>query len=155
MVTNKKVTFRIDEKKYELETPLIMGSKLKELAGIEPTERLVIEINGKPDIDIINDQEYSIENGMKLYSSKHIKKIKVEIDGKKYELTKSLMTGKELKQIANIPIEGYKLLKEVKDGQDIIIEDDIVYDIDNNDIIFAMPTGINNGGYYNATITCG
>ena len=56
------------------------------------------------------------------------------------------MSGKELKQLADISFNGYKLIKEVRNGQDILLEDNVVYDIDNNDTFFAMPTGITNGG---------
>lgn len=143
---NKRVRLKINGMKYMMEDSTVKGRQLKVLANLPFEEKLVLNINNKPDIEFVNDKEYEIKDGMKFYSSTYVPKIIIEVDGKEYELNRDEMSGKELKQLADIPLNGYKLIKEVRNGQDIHLEDNRLYDIDKKDIFFAVPTGINNGG---------
>jgi len=137
---------RINGKKCSIEKDSILGSELKVIGDIPLYERLVIEVKDEPDIEIINENFYGIKSGMILYSDTYEKSIKIIIDDKEYVIDKEFITGRKLKERAGLSISDYKLIQEVKDGADRIIEDNIEYEIEKGDRFFAMPTGISNGG---------
>lgn len=141
------INVHVNERKITLEENQITGLLLKNLLGIQEDVKLYKKISHAPDEEIINSQTYLIANGEIFFSDDFHKEIKIFIDQKEYELSKSEFTGTELKALAGISVAEYKLLKEVKnDGADEIIEDNVTYEIQNKDEFFSVPTGIQNGG---------
>lgn len=134
-INNKKV-IEIDGKKYEVEH-LVLGKELKELAGI-PDKTLFKEIPHEADVEIIIDQYYTLENGMKFYTESSHEKIKMFINHREYTLENVYLTGAQLKDLAGVQPEEYKLLKEVLNGSDLVIEDAVTYYIENEDEFFTV-----------------
>ncbi|WP_010233418.1 multiubiquitin domain-containing protein [Clostridium arbusti] len=136
----------INEKKYTLDKNELKGLELKEIAHISEKVALYKKIPHKADEEIINSQTYKLTHGEKFFSSDFKEKIKISIDNKKYYPEKDQLTGIELKILADINPSEYKLIREVKhDGADQLIEDNVVYEINNNDEFFSVPKGIQNG----------
>lgn len=141
------INIHINERKVTLEGNQMTGSLLKELLGIQDEVKLYKKVPHAPDEEIINSQTYLIVNGETFFSDDFHKEIKIFIDQKEYQLSKSEITGAELKSLAGIYAVEYKLLKEVKNGgADEVIDDNITYEIENKDEFFSVPTGIQNGG---------
>lgn len=135
----------IDKKKYEVDKDSILGSELKQLAGIPFDKALVQEVKGAPDIDIINDTTVRLEKNMEFISELCEQNIKVIIDGEKKTLTDTTMTGLELKKQLGITSNDTKLIRD-DNGIDVVFQDDVMYEVRKNDEFFTMPAGINNGG---------
>lgn len=143
----------IDKKKYDVDKNSILGSELKQLAGIPLDKALVQEIKDAPDLDIANDSTVHLEKNMEFISELYDQKIKVTIDGEKRTLTASTMTGAELKKQLGISSNDTKLIRDDA-GIDVVFQDDVVYEIRKNDEFFTMPAGINNGGGYSVWGSC-
>lgn len=135
----------IDKKKYDIDKGSILGSELKQLAGIPLDKALVQEVKDAPDIDIANDAMVRLEKNMEFISELYDQQIKVTIDGEKKTLTDSTMTGAELKKQLGITSNDTKLIRE-DSGIDVVFQDDVIYEVRKNDEFFTMPAGINNGG---------
>lgn len=135
----------IDNRKYDIGKDSILGSELKQLAGIPLDKALVQEVKGAPDIDISNDTIVHLEKNMEFLSELYDQKIKVTIDGEKITLTASTMTGAELKKQLGITSNDTKLIRD-DDAIDVVFQDNVTYEIRKNDEFFTMPAGINNGG---------
>lgn len=141
------INIHINEIKVTLEGNQMTGALLKKKLGIQEEVKLYKKIPHAPDEEIINSQTYLIVNGETFFSDDFNKEIKIFIDQKEYQLSKSVITGAELKALAGISAVEYKLLKEVKHGgADEVIEDNVAYEIENKDEFFSVPTGIQNGG---------
>lgn len=148
----EKIIIHVDDKKIILNENHISGMEIKHAAGISGDISLVEEIRDEADREIINGEIYDIKNGMKFFSGLYHKEVKIFIDNKEYVIEKSNLSGAELKAIANISLEEYKLVKEVKNGPDMEIENNVIYNIENKDEFFSVPAGIQNGGGNNGTI---
>lgn len=133
----------IDEKAFEVEKTELLGSELKEMAGISIDMRLVVEVKDEPDEVVINENTYEIKNKLHFFSELYIRKVTVSIDRKKYEV-KSKITGMELKVLASIN-QAYQLIREVKDAMDEPLQDAVTYQLIDGDKIFSIPSEINNG----------
>ncbi|MDD4295330.1 MAG: multiubiquitin domain-containing protein [Ruminiclostridium sp.] len=143
----KTIEVKIDNKQYTVENELMLGSELKEIADIPIDKNMVIKVNNAPDVEVLNNNQIVLHNGMRFISEMYICSIEITIDGKEVILTKEFITGAELKSLAGISSADYKLIKEVKDSMDMVIEDNATYEIEKHDMFFTMPSGINNGGY--------
>lgn len=141
------INIHVNEKKIALENNQMTGLELKKISGVQEEVKLYRKIPHAPDEEIINSETYIIGHGEVFFSANFHKEIKIFIDEKEYKLTKSEFTGAELKALAGIPCTEYKLVKEVKHGEaDEVIEDNVVYNIENRDQFFSVPTCIQNGG---------
>ena len=65
--------------------------------------------------------------------------IEIEIDDKEYEVRKTTMTGRELRELAQIP-SGYRLFQEVK-GEDKLISDEDAVRLKDEDEFYSLPVG--------------
>jgi hypothetical protein len=68
------------------------------------------------------------------------KKIKIEIDEKKYEAPKADMSGLELKQLGGVPA-GYRLFQEIEGGTDKQIADADIVHLKGGEDFYSLPLG--------------
>lgn len=141
------INIHVNEKKFTIENNEITGLELKKISGVQEEVKLYRKIPNAADEEIINSNTYIIQSGEVFFSANFHEEIKIFIDQKEYKLTKSEFTGAELKALAGISCSEYKLVKEVKNGgADEVMEDNILYHIENKDEFFSVPTGVQNGG---------
>ena len=76
----------------------------------------------------------------------HPEKFEIQIDRKHYQVEKDEMTGKDLRQVPNEPIESDRDLFEVVPGEpDKKIEDATIVKIRDGQRFFTVPAHINPG----------
>ena len=79
--------------------------------------------------------------------TQHDETITIMIDKKEYKAPERVMTGSQLRQLAEPPIgPGYDLFKIVPGGEDLLIADDEEVELKDGDRFFSAPHKINPGG---------
>jgi hypothetical protein len=139
------INIQVDDKMVTLDQDALTGEVLKQAVGIPKEVGLVLEIENGPDKDIINEETYKIKSGMEFFSKYYKRKVTIEIDNKEYTLESEDILGSDLMKLANINSSEYKLLKEVRHGADIIIEENTTYHLEKKDVFFSVIKGIQNG----------
>lgn len=142
---NKVINVHVDDRKVVLDRDTLTGEVLKQVAEIPKDVILVLEDGNGPDKEIINEETYTIKSGMEFFSALYKRKVTIEIDNKEYTLENASVLGSDLIKLANINTSEYKLLKEVKHGIDITIEENATYNLEKKDIFFTVIRGIQNG----------
>lgn len=148
----ERVVIKINDKKYEVEK-ITKGKELKKVSNVSDETALFREISHEADIEIISEDLYTLENDMVFYTEHYHEEIKIYIDHKEYSLEESDLSGKQIKELAEIEVGEFKLLKEILHGADLIIEDAVIYHVENRDEFFS----VHNNDYENLiklTILC-
>ncbi len=66
--------------------------------------------------------------------------IEIRIDDREYEVPKKTMTGRELKELAKIPL-GYRLFQDLPGPNDRLIADDEVVHLKEDEKFYSLPLG--------------
>jgi hypothetical protein len=140
----KVINVHVDEKKITLEVETTSGYDLKQAAGIPQDVRLVLEVPNGADLEVLNNETYTLKSGMVFFSDIYKRIIKIEIDSKEYSLDKADVLGSFLMDLASLDRSKYKLLKD-SPGADLEIEDNTMYHLENKDEFFSVKRDIQNG----------
>lgn len=141
---NEKISIKINGQKYHVAEKML-GSELKALAGLSLDVRLVIKVDNAADIDIENDQDYFLKDGMRLVSDDFDDTVEVMIDNKPYTVNR-FMTGAELLSMVDASPDEYKVVKESKGPADEEYLLDVKYEMCKNDVYFTVLRKLVNGG---------
>lgn len=140
------INIHVDDKKVVLDQEILIGAQLKTAAAVPLEVILFQEVPNGPDIEIRNDETYTIKSGMRFFSENYKRSITIEIDNKEFTLENPNILGSELIKLVGLDSSEYKLLREVKNEADVVIDDNTLYHLENKDVFFSVIRGIQNGG---------
>jgi len=138
-----KITIKIDGKKYSFEHEEPTGRQLREAADLPMDAALVFEVANAPDVDIALDETFKIRDGMKFFSDRFEREVRVKVNDKEMLVPVECM-GSTLRKLFTVS-DDEQIIKEVKDAIDLKIIDDVEYEISKGDVFFVVPKQISNG----------
>jgi hypothetical protein len=125
----------INGKRYELTTPTDTGAAIKELAGIQLADALLLDHHGVEKV-IANEETVTLHNDADLHS-RPPHHITVFINGKRFVLDNPTQTGASLKALAGIPLTDTLFLQ--KHGEDEVIGNDTKIALHNGARLHSQP----------------
>ncbi|SDP02442.1 Multiubiquitin [Paenibacillus sp. yr247] len=141
------IEITIGTTEYKVPLQSMTANEIKKLAGANVEEYdLYLEVDGPEETELIPDEQRVILVDEMQFFIKHRVNpdVSITIDTVNYTAPKHAMTGRELKQLANIPPEFALYLIQSARSDIQIPDDQIVYLITDEQFI-SMKSNINNG----------
>jgi Multiubiquitin len=127
MTTSSAYSISIDDVSYNFDDPIVTGQQLLDLAGRRPSDQFLVyqllrngQLEGiRPD-ESVNIQQAGVEKFLVFESDRAFF---FTLDGRKFEWAAPVITGRQLKKLANIDPATYEVWQEVRGAADRTIED--------------------------------
>jgi len=124
---------RINDNRFVVTDPVITGRQLLDEAGNRPVEDFLIFLKLRNGLleEIRLDETVDLRKpGVERFLVfKSDRSFRFELDGRRFEWGTTLITGRTLKNLADMDLERYGVWREVRDGEDLPIDDDEFVDL--------------------------
>jgi hypothetical protein len=139
------ITFSVDQTQHQTSTTLTSGSQIKNLAGLSPSQLLILNINNESDIIIGNSDYLILKGDEKFFSAENsglsenpslITPLKFKINGRDINnelcFNKAKITTEELLVLAAKNQQTHKVLLDLPNQPDIALPNNVYIVVGSN-----------------------